>query len=108
MTQRRAALSDTALGWVQRVAWGLCIGVYLLVFVSGVLAHGDELLVMARAIGLTLVTAVLAKIAVGLLAGASLPEEEGPSAEEPGPIGSLVGTAPSTNVPEQKDAAEAA
>jgi hypothetical protein len=109
MTQpETAALSDSARGWFERGLWALCIAVYLGIYVPGVLGGGDELLVVARAIGLTLATAVLGKLALALLARASLPTESGPSAEEPGPIGSLVGTAPSTNVPEQKDAAEAA
>ena len=111
MTQAtpKPVLSDTALNWADRCLWVLCIGVYLTVFVGGVLAHGDELLAMARAVAFTLVTAVLGKIAVGLLARASLPEEEGPSAEQEGPIGSRAELAPSANVAEQEDlAAEAA
>ncbi len=105
----KLALSDEALAWSERVLWGLCIGVYLSVFVPGVLGYGDELMVMGRAIAFTLVTAVLGKIAIGLLGRASLPEEQGPSAEEEGPIGSRVELLPSTNVAEQEDlAAEAA
>jgi hypothetical protein len=106
---RTRALSDEALSWADRGLWALCIGVYLSVFVPGVLGHGDELMVMGRAIAFTLVTAVLGKIAIGLLGRASLPEEQGPSAEEEGPIGSRVELLPSTNVAEQEDlAAEAA
>jgi hypothetical protein len=109
MTRRdTAALSDTALSWFERCLWALCIAVYLGVFIPGVLGRGDELLVMARAIGVTLATALLGKLGLALLAQASLPAEEGPSAEKAGPIGSLVEIAPSTNVPEQKDGAEAA
>ncbi|MBV8718654.1 MAG: hypothetical protein JOZ65_26615 [Chloroflexi bacterium] len=105
---RTRVVGDEAIAWSERVLWALCIGVYLLVFVPGVLGHGDELMVMGRAVGLTLLTAVLGKIAIGLLARASLPEEEGPSAEEEGPIGSRVELVPSTNVAEQEDGAEAA
>jgi hypothetical protein len=59
---------------------------------------------------LTLLTGVLGKFAIGLLAQASLPEEqeEGPSAEASGPNGSLVELVPSTNVAEQQDGADAA
>jgi hypothetical protein len=108
MTGNRSVLDGTALGWCQRGVWALCIAVYLFVFVSGILGRGDELQVMARAIGVTVAIAVLGKLGLGLLAGASLPEEEGPSAEETGPNGSLVELAPSTNVAEQSDGAEAA
>jgi len=106
--QARPVLDDTALHWASRCLWALCIAVYLVVFVSGILGRGDELVVMGRAIGLTVVTGVLGKIAIGLLAKASLPEEEGPSAEEAGPVGSLVQLVPSTNVAEQEDVAAAA
>src|SRR5438067_6511651 len=95
---RKPALSDDALTWGQRGLWVICIGVYLAVFVPGVLGHGDELMVMARAIAFTLVTAVLGKTALGLLARASLLEEEGPSAEEVGPVGSRDEPAASANV----------
>ena len=108
MNERRLVMSDSALTWANRGLWALCIGVYLFVFVGGILARGDELFVMARAIVLTLVTTVLGKIAVGLMARASLPEEEGPSAEPEGPVGSLVELAPSTNVAEQEDGAKSA
>src|ERR1051326_3169438 len=103
-----AALSDTALGWFQRALWALCIGVYLTVFVAGIVARGDELLVMSRAVGLTLVTAVLGKLALALLARATLPTDSGPSAEQAGPIGSPIQKAEATNVREQEDGAEAA
>ena len=104
----KPVLSEDALGWAQRLLWAMCIGVYLTVFIPSVLGHGDELMAMARAIGLTLLTAFLGKTALGLLARASLPEEEGPSAEAAGPIGSLVELVPSNNVAEQEDGAEAA
>ena len=105
---RKPVLSGGALAWADRLLWAACIAVYLGMFVPSVLGHGDELLAMARAIGLTVLTAFLGKTGLGLLARASLPDEEGPSAEEVGPIGSLVELVPSTNVAEQEDGAEAA
>ena len=106
--QTRSVLNETALSWARRCLWAVCIAVYLTVFVSGVLGRGDELFVMGRAIGLTLLTGVLGKTAIGLLAQASLPVEEGPSAEASGPNGSLVELVPSTNVAEHENGAEAA
>lgn len=97
-------LDENALGWARRGVWALCIGVYLIVFVGGLRAGGDELLTMGRAIGTTLTAAVLGNIAVGLLGRASLPEK-GPSDEQPGPVGSLVDLIESTNVAQQEDTA---
>ena len=97
----RPVLDDNALGWAQRAVWAICIAVYLTVFVGGLQAGGDELLTMARAVAFTLAAAVLGKVALGLLARASLPEEQGPSADQPGPVGSLVDLAASTNVAQQ-------
>lgn len=94
----RPALDDNALGWAQRAVWAICIGIYLFVFLGGLRAGGDELLTMGRAIAFTLAAAVLGKLAIGLLAGASLPEQQGPSADQPGPVGSLVDLVASTNV----------
>jgi hypothetical protein len=108
MTEGKPVLGEYALGWLQRGVWAMCVAVYLTVFLGGVLSGGDELMTMGRAIGLTLATGVLGKIALGFLARASLPEEQGPSAEQAGPIGSLVDLAASTNVAQQEDGAEAA
>jgi hypothetical protein len=105
---RKPALSPEALTWCDRALWALCIGVYLSVFAPGILGQGDELMVMGRAVGLTLLTAILGKIALGFLAQATLPVEEGPSAEEAGPIGSRVEPAASANVAQQLDVADAA
>jgi hypothetical protein len=88
--------------------WAICVAVYLTVFVGGIMAHGDELLTLGRAVGLTLAAGVLGKIAVGLLARASLPEESGPSANQDGPVGSLVDLIGSTNVAQQEDSAGSA
>jgi hypothetical protein len=105
---RRPVLNDAALSLAQRGVWALCIGVYLTVFVGGITAGGADLLVMGRAIAFTLVTAFLGHIALGLLARASLPVEEGPLAKPEGPVGSLVDVVSSTNVAGQEDGAEAA
>jgi hypothetical protein len=106
--RREPVLTDVALGWAQRGVWALCIGVYLTVFVGGLLAGGDELLSMARAIGLTLVTAFLSKTAVGLLARASQPVQQGPSADQVGPVGSLTDVVGLANVAAHDNTAELA
>jgi len=105
---RRPVLNDAALSLAQRGLWALCIGVYLTVFVGGITAGRAELLVMGRAVAFTLVTALLGRTALGLLARASLPVEEGPLAKPEGPLGSLVDVVSSTNVAGQEDEAEAA
>jgi hypothetical protein len=95
----KAVLSETALGWTQRGLWAMCVVVYLTVLVGGLMSGGDDLVVTGRAVGLTLTTAVLGKIGIGLLGRASEieepKEEEVPSAEEPGQDGS--GDQPSTS-----------
>jgi hypothetical protein len=96
-------LSDNALSWAERCLWAVCIGVYLLVFVGGLLSRGDDLEVMGRAVALALVTGVLGKVGLGLAAKATLPVEEGQLDEPEGPIGSLEQDAPSTNVAEQEE-----
>ncbi len=101
----KPVLDETALGWARRGVWAVCIAVYLAVFVGGVMAGGDELLTMGRAIGTTLAAAVLGKLAVSFLGRASLPEEAGPSAAQAGPVGSLVDLLASTNVAQQEDTA---
>jgi hypothetical protein len=103
-----SVLDESALAWAQRALWALCIAVYLTVFIGGIMAHGDELVTMARAIGTAVAVGVLGKIGIGLLARASLPEESGPSADQDGPLGSLVDLAASTNVAQQEDSAESA
>jgi hypothetical protein len=104
----RPAVDDAALGWFQRGLWALCVSVYLTVFVGGVLAGGDELLTMGHAVGLTLAAGLLGKIAIGLLARATLPTESGPSANQDGPVGSLADLVASTNVANQEDTADSA
>lgn len=100
-------LGETALAWGSRLVWLMCIGVYLMVFVGGVRDGGDELLTMARAIGFTLVVGVLGHKALGLLARATVPneEEKGLSADQAGQVGSLVDLVGSTNVAQHEDEA---
>ena len=106
-TQRRVlVLDDAALSWAWRVVWALCIGVYLTVFIGGIQAGGHELLTLARAAGFTLATGVLGRLIVGLLGRASLPVQQGPSAAQEGPLGSLADLVPSTNVAMQEDEAD--
>lgn len=105
---RERALDDTALGWVQRGVWIVCVGIYLTVFVGGVTAGGDELPVVARATGLSLVAAVLGRIVLRLAATAEVSARQVPTAVQEGPVGSLVDLVASTNVAQHKDEAEAA
>ena len=53
-SERQYVLGGVALAWAGRCVWLICIGVYLTVFVGGILAGGDELLTMGRAVALTL------------------------------------------------------
>jgi hypothetical protein len=102
-------LDDAALGWAQRGVWIICIGVYLTVFVGGIVAGGAELITMGRAAAFTVAAAVLGRVALGLLAGAALPIRPGRMANQDGPLGSLVDLTSSINVAQQiDDEAEAA
>lgn len=105
---RRRVLDDGDLSMAHRGLWALCIAIYLTVFIGGILGGGAELLVMARAMAFTLVAALLGRTALGLLGRASLPVEQGPLANQDGPLGSLIDLASSTNVAAQEDEAEAA
>ena len=105
---QQLALGESGLIWAQRCVWAVCVGVYLTVFVGGIQGGGDELLSMGRAVGFTLVAGVLGKLALALVSRASLPEEQGQSTDQPGPVGSLVEPADSTNVANQEDWANAA
>ena len=98
MQTRVPVLDEVALGWASRVVWAVCVGVYLTVFVGGVHAGGSELLVMGRASAFTVAAAVLGRVAIGLLARASLAVEQGPMAEPERTLGSLDVDATSTNV----------
>ena len=102
------ALNDSQLDWARRLIWLVCIGTYLTVFISGVRGGGDELMTVGKAAAFTLVAALLGSKAIGLLSRASLPEEQGPSAAQAGPVGSLADLVASTNVANQEDEAAAA
>ena len=106
--QPTPAVDAATLQWVGRGVWAVCIGIYLTVFVGGILAGAAELPTLGRAIAFTLAAAVLGRLALSLLAKASLPREEGPLDTQHGPVGSLVDLVESTNVATQDDEAEAA
>ena len=105
---RERVVDDTVMTWAHRLVWAICLGVYMTVFIGGILAGGSELVTLGRAIGFTLVAAVLARIGLALLDGATLPVEQGRLADEEGPLGSLVEPVSSTNVAEQVEGAEVA
>lgn len=107
-TAREPALDDVALGWIQRGVWLICVGVYVTVFASGVLARGDELATVIRACVLTLGAGVLGRIVLRLAAAAEVPVREVPTDDQVGPVGSLVDLLSSTNVAQHSDGAEAA
>jgi hypothetical protein len=105
---RKRVVDDAALSWAHRGVWAICIAVYLTVFIGGIQGGGAELLAMGRAVAFTLAAGVLGKVAVGFLSRASLPVEQGPSANQAGPVGSLVDLMDSANVAQQDDMAQAA
>jgi hypothetical protein len=105
---REHALDEAAMGKVQGAVWAVCVGVYLTVFIGGLQAGGSELITLGRATVFTLVAAVLGRVALALLGRASLPVEQGPTADKEGPVGSLVDLMASTKVAQQEDQAEAA
>ena len=105
---RMAVVGDFGLAWAQRFVWAVCIGIYLTVFIGGIQAGGAELITVGRASAFTLVAAVLGKMALGLLAKASLPIEQGPMANQDGHFGSLVRPSLSANLPQPQDEAETA
>jgi hypothetical protein len=106
--ERDPVLTEAGLSTAQRMLWIVCIAVYLTVFIGGIQSGGAELMAMGRAVAFTLAAAVLGKVAIGLLGQASLPAEEGPSADEPGRVGSLVELVSSANVAHHEDRADAA
>ncbi|SRR6266511_5193393 len=101
---RSQVVSLHALDWGYRVLWALCIGVYLTVFVSGIQTGGSDLNTMARAIGFTVATALVGKLALAVLARATEPL----SATEEGTVGSRIDLLSSPIVSEPEDEAEAA
>jgi uncharacterized YccA/Bax inhibitor family protein len=98
---KRSVLGPEALSWCYRVIWLVCVGVYLTVFVSGVMAGGDELVTMVRAMGFTVAAALLGKLALSVLGRSKEPL----SATEEGTVGSLVDLVSSPNVSEPEDEA---
>ena len=100
---RKQVLSEGAVSTAHNLLWAVCIAVYLTVFIGGIRSGGAELMAMGRAVGFTLAVGVLGKIAIGLLGRASLSEEQGPSADELGPVGSLVDVTSSANVANQDE-----
>jgi hypothetical protein len=108
-TERRVrVLDESALGWARKGVWAICIGVYLTVFIGGLQAGGAELITMGRAAAFTVAAAVLGRLLLGLLSGASAPDRQGPMADQDGPVGSLAELMSSTNVAQHLDEAEAA
>lgn len=104
-SELRLALNESQLDWARRLVWLICIGVYLTVFIGGIRGGGDELMTVGKAAAFTLVAALLGSKALGLLSRASLPVEQGQTAVQAGPVGSLVDLIASTNVANQEDEA---
>ena len=98
MTNGQPIPSDEAAAWLHRGVWLACVGVYLVVFVGGLLVGVSDLLAMLRAAGLALVTAVLGKLALGIVSRASEPTTDQPSAGQDRTLGSLVDVVSSPNV----------
>jgi hypothetical protein len=106
--ERAPALNDVAMAWVGRGLWSVCVAVYLIVFVGGIQAGNEELGVVARAAGFTLVAAVLGRMGLNLLGRARVPGEKVPMADEDGQLGSRIDIDSKPNVAAQEDQAEAA
>jgi hypothetical protein len=103
MENRISAASDTLLDWGYRLVWLLCIGVYLTVFISGLQSGGSELSTQVKAIGFTLATGIVGRMAMGVIGRATLPAEEPPLATQDGTVGSLVDLASSPTLAHQTD-----
>ena len=106
--QREPALDGGALAWANRGVWVACIAVYLTVFVGGITAGASDLSALGKAMGFTLATALLGRIAVGVLSRASLPALQVPTADEDGTVGSLLDLVSSPNLARPEDEASAA
>jgi hypothetical protein len=89
---------EVAQAWLHRGVWLACVGLYLVVFVGGELMGVSDLVAMLRAAGLTLATAVLGRLALGLVGRASQPPVDPPSAGQDRTLGSLVDVVSSPNV----------
>jgi hypothetical protein len=96
-TQQRS-VSEEVLAALHRGVWLACVGVYLVVFVGGLLVGVSDLQAMLRAAGLTLGTAVLGKLALSIVSRASQPVTQQPSAGQDRTLGSLVDVVSSPNV----------
>ena len=102
--EREPVLSEAALAWGYRGVWALCIAVYLVVFISGLQAGSSDLATIVRAVGFTLATALIGKLALSVLSQARQPL----SATEDGTVGSLIDLTSSPNISEPVDEAGAA
>jgi hypothetical protein len=100
---RVSAVDETTLGWLRRGLWVTCTGIYLTVFVGGVLSGGAELNSMARAAGFTLLAAFLGRLLLGFAAQASLPVDTGRMADQESPVVSLEEGPETTNVAQHFD-----
>jgi hypothetical protein len=96
--QPEPILSDEAQAWLHRGVWLACVGVYLVVFLGGLLVGVPDLLALLRAVGLTLATAVLGKLTLNLVSRASQPAPEPLSAGQDRTLGSLLDVVSSPNV----------
>lgn len=99
---RTPVLKD--LSWGYRVVWLLCIAVYLTVFISGIQAGGSDLNTMVRAMGFTLATAIVGKLALAVLGQAREPLSD----TQDGTVGSRIDIVSSPIVSAPEDEAEAA
>jgi hypothetical protein len=105
---RTPALDEQAMQWVVRGLWGVCVAVYLIVFVGGIQSGNDELGVVARAAAFTLVAAILGRFGLNLLGRASVPAEMTvPLDDEDGRLGSRFDLGAGPNVAGQEAQADA-
>jgi hypothetical protein len=105
--ERVPVLDEQGLTWAYRGVWVACVATYLIVFVGCIQAGTADLVALERAIGFTLATAVVGRLAVGLASRATQPAPQGPTAEPDGKIGSLVDLLSSPNVNTPEDEASA-
>jgi hypothetical protein len=105
--KRQPVLDEQGLAWVRRLVWAACVAVYLVVFIGSVQAGASDLVALGRAMGFTLGTAVLGRIAMGLLSRATQPLDQGPTASQDGTVGSRVDLVSSPNTPPQDGVAAA-
>jgi hypothetical protein len=105
---RAPALDESAMNWVVRGLWGVCVAVYLIVFVGGLQSGNEELGVVVRAAAFTLVAAVLGRFGLNLLARATVPVEiTVPLDDEDGQLGSRFDALAEPNVAGQEAQADA-